>query len=71
VRIIRVNEKQCPRCGRGERSGYQYPDCANPPDGMTREEAHWLFCRNFGDEICADCYAERRRGWRGQDTPAE
>jgi hypothetical protein len=61
VRILRVNEKQCPRCGRGKMSGYLYPDCANAPEGMTWAEAHRVFCANFDDDICADCYAERRR----------
>jgi hypothetical protein len=47
------------------RSGYQYPACPEVArHGMTQAEAHRVFCMNFADDICADCYAERRReGW--------
>lgn len=59
MKILRVNEKVCPRCGRGCRSGYPYPDCVNPPEGMTTREAHRVFCTHFADDICAECYRER------------
>lgn len=68
MRVLRVNEKQCPRCGRGVDSGYQYPDCHDTrAHGMTQDEAHGVFCSDFADDICAECYRERRiaRSYRG------
>ena len=66
MKVLRVNEQTCPRCGRGMQSGYPYPDCPETArHGMTRAEAHNVFCINFADDICAECYRERRlaNGW--------
>ena len=61
MRVLRVNEPRCPRCGHGLRSGYPYPSCSRPPEGMEWEEAHRVFCTNFAPDVCTRCVPEMRR----------
>lgn len=61
MRVLRVNEPQCPRCGRGRRSGFRYPSCAHPPEGMTHIEAHRIFCTHLTDDVCEKCSRDMRR----------
>lgn len=58
MNVTRINEARCPRCGRGELSGYVYPACwvyvqqANVSWGR----AHRLLCRGpWADYLCDEC----------------
>jgi hypothetical protein len=52
-RVTRINERRCPRCGKGELSGYVYPSCGEASAAPT---PHDLLCHGpWTEELCSSC----------------
>jgi hypothetical protein len=55
MRVIQINERRCPCCGRGEVSGFIYPSCAE----VDMPDAHQILCNGrWTPNLCAKCQEE-------------